>query len=108
MQCFLQRHHDVGFDIASAFRHRFPLTKPAEGRATATATEKSFKEIAKTGATKFKLDAAISRNPGGIRRPVDLRPIAAVAEIRRADSNSRPTGRISGVSPDRLELHKLH
>src|SRR6266480_723693 len=59
MQCFLQRHHDVGFDIISAFRHRLSLTKSAEGRAPATAPEKGFKEIAETGAAKFKLDATI-------------------------------------------------
>ena len=59
MQRFLQRHHDIGFDIVPAFRRYLSLAKSAEGRAPATPTEKGFKEIAEPGAAKFKLDAAI-------------------------------------------------
>ena len=59
MQCFLQRHHDIGFDIVAAFRHGAALSEPSESRSTPATTKKGFKEIAETGAAKFKLDTAV-------------------------------------------------
>src|SRR5215470_6638921 len=59
MQCFLQCHHNIGFDIAATFRRLTALAKPAEGRTPAASAEKGFKEIAEPSAAKFKLDPAI-------------------------------------------------
>src|SRR5436189_5557985 len=59
MQCFLERDHDVGFDIMAAFRHGIALSEPSEGRSPAATTEKGFKEITETGAAKFKFDTAV-------------------------------------------------
>src|SRR5690349_20686489 len=63
MQCFLQRDHNIGFDIVAAFRHGIALSEPSEGRSTTATTEKSFKEITKSGAAKFKLDTAVLTAP---------------------------------------------
>src|SRR4026209_540180 len=59
MQCFLQRDHDIGFDVMAAFRHGVALSEPSEGRTTPATTEKGFKEIAQNGAAKFKLDTTV-------------------------------------------------
>ena len=63
MQRFLQRDHDIGFDIMAAFRHGIALSEPSEGRSPAATTEKGFKEITETGAAKFKFDTAVLTAP---------------------------------------------
>src|SRR4029453_12883214 len=60
MQRFLQRDHDVGFDIAPALRHGPALSEPAEGRPTTTAPEECFEKIAEPGAAEFKFDTTVS------------------------------------------------
>ena len=59
MQCFLQRNHDVGFDIVPALRHGPALSEPAVGRPTTTASEECFEKIAEPGAAELKFDTPV-------------------------------------------------
>src|SRR5438876_36963 len=59
MQRFLQRDHDVGFDIAPALRHGAALSEPAEGRPTTTAPEECLEKIAEPGPAELKFDTTI-------------------------------------------------
>src|SRR2546430_17150886 len=59
MERFFQRDHDVGLDVASAFRAALALTErtATESRLT-SAAEKRLEEIAEARAAKFEIDAA--------------------------------------------------
>jgi len=92
MQRFLQRDHDVGFDIAPALRHGAALSEPAEGRPTTTAPEECFEKIAETGPAELKFDttifptapaksAGLSATPLRGRKPAWLIPILAQSVI---------------------------
>src|SRR6266480_1884113 len=59
MQRFLQRDHDVGFDIAPALRHGTALSETAEGRPTTTAPEECFEKIAEPGPAELKFDTTV-------------------------------------------------
>src|SRR5205823_10538524 len=59
MQRFLQRDHDVGFDIAPALGHGPTLPEPAEGRPATTPTEECFEKIAEPGAAELKFDTTV-------------------------------------------------
>src|SRR5438874_1637314 len=59
MQRFLQRNHDVGFDIVPALRHGPTLPEPAEGRAATTATKECFEKIAEPGPAELKFDTTV-------------------------------------------------
>src|SRR5437660_7377876 len=59
MQRFLQRDHDVGFDIASALRHGAALSEPAEGRPTTTSSEECLEKIAEPGPAELKFDTTV-------------------------------------------------
>src|SRR2546430_6240528 len=59
MQRFLQRNHDVGFDIVPALRHGATLPESAEGRPAATATEECFEKIAESGAAELKFNTTV-------------------------------------------------
>src|SRR5437764_983116 len=59
MQRFLQRNHDIGFDIVPALRRGSALPKPAEGRPTTTPTEECLEKIAEASATELKFDTAV-------------------------------------------------
>src|SRR5690348_9902227 len=63
MQRFLERDHDVRFDVRSALSRGFASAKSAEGRAAATASEKRFEEIAEAGSVEFKLNASVVSTP---------------------------------------------
>src|SRR4029077_1716865 len=39
LECFLQRDHDIGLDVAATFGCGFTAAKAAEGRASATAAK---------------------------------------------------------------------
>src|SRR5215218_7491418 len=63
MERFFQRNHDVGLDIAAAFRSRPAPAKLSRGAAPesglpATAAEECLEKIAESRPAKFKLDAA--------------------------------------------------
>ena len=62
MQRFLERNHDVGFDVAAAFGAPRPLSKTAAAEATlpAAASEKLLEEIAESSSTEFEFDPAIA------------------------------------------------
>src|ERR1700720_2817807 len=57
VQRFLQRDHNVSFDIRSA------LGEPAESRPAPPAAEKSLEEIAKSGAAELELNSAAVTAP---------------------------------------------
>src|SRR6184192_2298257 len=58
VQRFLERDHNVCFNIRSALDGCSSSTKSAESRAAAAAAEKRFEEIAESRPTKFKLHVA--------------------------------------------------
>src|SRR5437762_9642879 len=58
VQRFLERDHNVCFNIRSALNGCSSSTKSAESRAAAAAAEKRFEEIAESRPTKFKLHVA--------------------------------------------------
>ena len=60
VQCLLQRHHDVGLDIVSAFCSGRPLAKAAESGTPAAAAKESFEKVAETGPAELELDPAIA------------------------------------------------
>src|SRR5437764_3994484 len=78
MQCFLQRHQNIGFHISAAFRGCFAAAESTESRTATTAAEKRFKEIAESGPVEFKLDAAaiaarLIKSTAGLTAPLRRR-----------------------------------
>jgi len=63
VQRFLKRDHNVSFDIRSALDGCFSSTESAESRAATAAAEKSFEEIAKSGAAELELNSARRHRP---------------------------------------------
>src|SRR2546421_6688199 len=63
MQRFLERNHDVRFDIAAALSTRGTLTEPAKRRSSPAAAEERFEEIAEARATEFKFNATVVAAP---------------------------------------------
>ena len=62
MERFLERDHDVGFDVAAPLRPSRPLSKTAAAKTTlpASAAKKRLEEIAESGSAEFEFNAAIS------------------------------------------------
>ena len=84
---FLQRDHDVGFDIAVRAR-RSPVRWPnsaAKGRLAASAAEKRLEEIAEPGAAEFEFNAAAV--PPGVTAESPAR--SAPSPIRRRLKSAR-------------------
>src|SRR5947207_1733454 len=59
MQRFFQWNHDIGLDVAAAFRWSLALAKPAKSRFTSTATKERLEEVAKACPAKLKFHTAI-------------------------------------------------
>src|SRR5436190_4673681 len=82
---FLERDHDIGFDILAAFRRgRTPAeTTAAKRRFTATAAKECFEKIAKPGPAELKLDAV------SVCRTTETAGRAAAAPIGRRLKSAR-------------------
>jgi len=78
VQRFLERDHNVCFNIRSALGGCFASTKSAESRAAASAAEKRFEEIAESGAAELELNSAavtapLIRSAAGLTAPLRWR-----------------------------------
>src|SRR5947199_2122864 len=99
MERFFQRHHDIGFHIASPLRFATTLAKIAAKARLSAAAEKSFEEIAETGPAEFEIDpTAVAR-----RRP------AKSATRLRAPTRRwlKPATRLVPISPKLVILPAL-
>src|SRR5256886_12189682 len=93
---FLKRDHNVSFDIRSALDGCFSSTESAESRAATAAAEKSFEEIAKSGAAELELNSAaitapLIRSAAGLTAPLRRRVKTARLGPNRTRSEVYPS-----------------
>ena len=95
MKRFLERDHDVRFDIASSFGAPLSLTKRISSAEAclSSAPEKRLEEIAETRSAEFEVDAA------AIARRIALEPAARLRTPTRRRLKSA-----AGLIPIRAEL----